>query len=110
MWEPNYCITKCFPVNLLAIEIKKKTKKVLNTGNICYIGDKDYQQELTVSYSFVSDKPLSNLLEIASKTFIFLKPFNPESEKIEVWFTSQNSQQVEVEHRINWTLVFKWYN
>ena len=38
---------------------------------------------------------------------IFLKTLNIESQDIEVWFTDQNSQPLEIEDRINLTLVIK---
>ena len=38
---------------------------------------------------------------------IFLKTFNSEFQTIEVWFTDQNSQPLEIEDRINLTLVIK---
>ena len=38
---------------------------------------------------------------------IFLKTFNSVFQAIEVWFTDQNSQPLEIEDRINLTLVTK---
>ena len=38
---------------------------------------------------------------------MFLKTFNSEFEDIEVWFIDQNSQPLEIEQRINLTLVIK---
>ena len=37
----------------------------------------------------------------------FLKTFNSEFQDIPVWFTDQNSQRLEIEDRINLTLVIK---
>ena len=45
-----------------------------------------------------------NLLEISPKNQIFLKTCNSE---FRVWFTDQNSQPLEIEDRINLTLVIK---
>ena len=48
---------------------------------------------------------------------MFLKTFNSEFSFIEVWFTHQNSRQVEIEDKIkiilvvNWNAKYKtWYN
>ena len=48
---------------------------------------------------------------------MFLKTFNSEFSFIEVWFTDQNSRQVEIEDKIkiilvvNWNAKYKtWYN
>ena len=58
-------------------------------------------------YTFVSNKPFGSLLEISPTNHIFLKTFNSEFRNIEVWFTDQNSQQLELDDRINLTLVIK---
>ena len=38
---------------------------------------------------------------------IVLRTFNSEFQDIELWFTDQNSQPLEIEHRINLTLAIK---
>ena len=72
-----------------------------NTVNI------DYQQDSRVLYTSVQNKPFGNLLEISPTNHIFLKTFNAEFQDIEVSFTNQNSQPLEIEDRINSTLVIK---
>ena len=66
----------------------------------------DSQQDSRVLFIFVPSKPSASLLEI-SPTNIFLKTFNSEFQDIEVWFTDQNSQPLEIEDRINLTMVIK---
>ena len=58
-------------------------------------------------YTFVPNKPFGSLLEISPKNHIFLKRFNSEFQAIEVWFRDQNSQSLEIEDRINLTLIIK---
>ena len=60
-----------------------------------------------VLYTFAPNKPFSNLLEIVPTSFISLKTFNSEFQVIEVWFTDQNSQPLEIEDRMNLTLAIK---
>ena len=60
-----------------------------------------------VLYTFVSNKSLASLLDISPSNHIFLKTFNSEYDKIVVWFTDQNSQPLEIEDRINLTMVIK---
>ena len=48
-----------------------------------------------------------NLLVISPTNHIFLKTFNSEYNEIEVWFTDQNSKPLEIEDRINLTMVIK---
>ena len=45
-----------------------------------------------------------HLLDISSKTLIFLKTFNSEFSYIEVLFTDQNSRPLEMENKINITI------
>ena len=73
----------------------------------CDIVNNDYQQDSRVLYTFVPNKPFGSLLEISPTNHIFLKTFNSEFQTIEVWFTDQNSQTLEIEDRINLTLVIK---
>ena len=73
----------------------------------CNIVNNDYQQDSRVLYSFVPNKPFGSLLEISPTNHIFLKTFNSEYDEIKVWFTDQNSQALEIEDRINLTMVIK---
>ena len=78
------------------------TEKVLVQ---CNIANSDYQQDSRVLYTFVLNKPFGQLLNVSSKNFIFLKTFDSEFSYIEVWFTNQNSKPLEIEDKINITLV-----
>ena len=73
----------------------------------CNIVNNYYEQDSRVLYSFISNQPLGSLLEISQRKHIFLKTFNSEFNKIIVWFTDQNSQPLEIEYRINLTMVIK---
>ena len=73
----------------------------------CNIVNNDYQQDSRVLYTFVPNKPFGSLLEISPTNHIFIKTFNSEYDEIKVWFTDQNSKQLEMEDRINLTMVIK---
>ena len=73
----------------------------------CNIVNSDCQQDSRVLYLFVANKPFGSLLEISPKNHIFVKIFNSEFQAIEVWFTDQNSQPLEIKDRINLTSVIK---
>ena len=62
----------------------------------CNIVNHDYQQDSTVLYTFVPNKPFGSLLEISQTNHLFLKIFNSEYDEIMVWFTDQNSQPLEI--------------
>ena len=73
----------------------------------CDIVTKDYQQDSTVLYTFVQNKPFGSLLEIYPTNHIFLKTLNSEYDEIKVLFTDQNTQPLETEDRINLTMVIR---
>ena len=58
-------------------------------------------------YRFVPNKPFVSLLEISPTNHIFLKTFNSEYDEIQVWFTDQNSQPLEIKDRISLKMVIK---
>ena len=71
------------------------------------IVNNDYQQDLRALYTFVPNKPSGSLLKVSPKNHIFLKSFNSEFQAIQVWFTDHNRQPLEIEDRINLSLVIK---
>ena len=73
----------------------------------CNFVNNDYQQDSRVLYTFVPTKPFGSLFEISPANHIFLKTFNSEYEEIIVWSTDQNSQPLEIENRINLTMMVK---
>ena len=73
----------------------------------CNLFNNDYQQDSRILDTFVPNKPFGSLLEISPTNHIFLKIFNSEFQQIKVWFTDQTSKPLEVEDRINVTLIIK---
>ena len=73
----------------------------------CNIFNNDYQQDSRVLFTFDSNKPFGSLLEISPANHIFLKIFYSEYDEIIVWFTDQNSRPLEIEDRINLTIINK---
>ena len=73
----------------------------------CNIVNNDYQQDSRVLYTFVPNKPFCSSFEISPTNHIFSKTFNSEYDKIKVWLTDQNNQPLEIEERINLTMVIK---
>ena len=73
----------------------------------CNIVNNDYQQDSRVFYSFIPDKPFGSSLEISPTNHIFLKTVNSEYDEIKIWFTDQSSKPLEMEERINLTMVIK---
>ena len=70
----------------------------------CNIVNNNYQQNSRILYTFVPNKSFDQLLDISPKNVIFLK-LDSEFSDIEVWFTNQNYKSLEIEDKINITLV-----
>ena len=73
----------------------------------CNLVNNDYQQNSRILYTFVPNKTFGNLLEISPPNHVFLKTFNSEFQGIKIWFTDQTSKPLEVEDKINITLIIK---
>ena len=73
----------------------------------CNLVNNDYQQDSRILYTFVPNKTFSSLLDISPTNHVFLKTFNSECQEINIWFTDQTSMSLEVEDRINVTLIIK---
>ena len=71
----------------------------------CNIVNNNYTRNSRVLYTFIPNISFRQLLDISTKNFIFLKIFNSEFSYIEVWFTDQSSNALEIEDKINITLV-----
>ena len=67
----------------------------------------DYQQDSRILYTFVPNKTFSSLLEISSTNQVFVKTFNSEFQEVKIWFTDQKSKPLELEDKINITLIIK---
>ena len=87
--------------NILHLEI---TEVVLVN---CNIVNNDCQHNSRVLYLFVPNKPFGSLLEISPANDKNLKTIKSKFQSIRVWFTEQNSQPLEVEDKINLTLIIR---
>ena len=70
----------------------------------CDIVNNDYQHDSRALYTFVPNKAFGSLLETSPTNHI---TFSSEYDEIKVWFTDQNSEALEIEDRINLTMVIK---
>ena len=67
----------------------------------------DYQQDSRILFTFVPSKTFGSLFEISPTNHAFLKTFNSEFREVKVWFTDQTSKPLELEDKINITLINK---
>ena len=115
--KTEYSLELLMPETMkLLVSAENKTTKDKNGENVphlvvvlvhCNIVNNDYQQDSTVLYTFLPNKPFGSLLEFSPKNHVFLKTFNSEFQDIRIWFTDQNIQLLKIEDRINKTLVIK---
>ena len=73
----------------------------------CNLVNNDYQQDSRILYTFVPNKTFGSLLEISPTNQVFCKTFNSEFQEVKVWFTDQTSKPLELEYKINITLIIK---
>ena len=73
----------------------------------CNLVNNDYQKDSRILFIFVPNKAFGSLLEISPTNHVFLKIFNSEFQEIKVWFTDQKSIPLEIEDKINITLIIK---
>ena len=71
----------------------------------CNLVNNNYQQALKLLFTFVPNKQFGQLINIAPHSLIMLNTANTEFSSIEVWFTDQNSEPLEIEDAVNLTLV-----
>ena len=65
----------------------------------------NYQQTSKVLFTFVPSKQFGQLINISPHSLIMLSTTNTEFSSIEVWFTDQNSEPLEIEDNVNMTLI-----
>ena len=65
----------------------------------------NYQQASKVLFTFVPNTKFGQLINIAPHSLSMLDTTNTEFSFIEVWFTDQNSEPLEIEYNVNLTLI-----
>ena len=71
----------------------------------CNLVNNNYQQALKVLLTFVPSKQFGQLMNISPHSLTMLSTTNTEFSSMEVWFTDQNSEPLEIEVNVNMTLI-----
>ena len=71
----------------------------------CNLVNNAYQQHSRVLFTFVPTKQYGQLISISSHSLVFLKTMNTEFSEIEVWFTYQNNNALEIENNVKISLI-----
>ena len=69
----------------------------------CNLINNNYQQSSKVLSTFVPNKQFGQSINIAPHSLTMLNTINTEFSFAEVWFTEQNSTQLEIEDNVNMT-------
>ena len=93
------------------IDSDKNSKNVPSLENVevdlvhCNLVNNSYQQALRVLFIFVPTKQYGELISISPKSLIFLKTMNTEFSEIEVWFSDQNNNALDIKDNANISLI-----
>ena len=71
----------------------------------CNLVNNAYQQHSRVLFTFVPTKQYGQLINISPHSLVFLKKMNTEFSEIEIWFTDQNNDALEIEDNVNKYLI-----
>ena len=94
-----------------SIDADKNSEKVPRLENVevvlvhCNLVNKSYQQHSRVLFTFVPTKRYGQLISIAPHSLVFLKTMNTDFLELEVWFTDQNNNALEIEDNVNISLI-----
>ena len=65
----------------------------------------DYQHASKVLFSFVPNKQFGQLLNTFPHVFTMMNTVNTEFSSVEVWFTDHSNKPLEIEDKVNLTLI-----
>ena len=95
----------------MQIKIVKKLKNVPKLENVevvlvnCNLVNNAYQQHSRVLFTFVPTKQYGQLISISTHSLAFLKTMKTDFSEIEIWFTDQNNNALEIEDNVNISLI-----
>ena len=93
------------------IDADKNSKNAPRLENVevvlvhCNLVNNSYQQHSRVLFTFVPNKQYGQLISISPHSLIFLKAMNTEFSEIDVWFSDQNNNALEIEDNVNISLI-----
>ena len=93
------------------IDADKNSENVARLENVevgsvhCNLVNNSYQQHSRVLFTFVPNKQYFQLISISPHSLIFLKTMNTDLLEIEIWFTDQNNNALEIEDNVNISLI-----
>ena len=71
----------------------------------CNLVNNSYQQHSRVLFTFVPNKKYGQLISISPHSLVFLKTMNTDFSEIEIRFSDQNNNALEIEDNVNISLI-----
>ena len=71
----------------------------------CNLVNNSYKQASKVLFTFVPNEQFGQLITISPYLLTMIKTANAEFQSIQLWFTDQNNSPLEIEDRVNITLI-----
>ena len=93
------------------IDADKNSENIPRLKNVeavlvhCNLVNNSYQQHPRVLFTFVPNKQYGQLVSISPHSLIFLKTMNTDFSEIDIWFTDQNNNALEIEDNVNISLI-----
>ena len=93
------------------IDADKNSENVPRLENVevvlvhCNLVNNSYQQHSRVLFTFVPNKKYGQLISISPHSLIFLETMNTDFSEMEIWFTGQNNNALEIEDNVNISLI-----
>ena len=93
------------------IDADKNSENVPKLENVevvlvhCNLVSNAYKQDSRVLFTFVPTKQYGQLISISPHSLTFVETMNTEFSEIEVWFTDQNNNALEIEDNVNISLI-----
>ena len=71
----------------------------------CNLVNNTYQQASKLLFTFVQNKQFGQLITSTPHSLTMLKTTNAKFSFLEIWFTCQNNRPLEIEDKVNITLI-----
>ena len=94
-----------------SIHADKNSENVPRLENVevvlvhCNLVNNSYQQHSRVLFTFVPNKQYGQLINISPHSLVFLKTMNTDFSEVDIWFTDQNNNVLEIEDNVNISLI-----
>ena len=99
--------TKLLRSTSIIIDADKNSENAPKLENVeavlvhCNLVNNSYQHHSRVLFTFVPNKQYGQLISISPHSLAFLKMMSTDFSEIEIWFTDQNNNALEIEDNVN---------